>query len=65
MTTKLGPGECVVFDNLRVLHGRTGYSYDPPASGVGGVRNYKGAYIDWDELISKINVLNLSKSQIK
>ena len=60
MTTKLGPGECVVFDNLRVLHGRTGYSYDP-ASGDGGVRNYKGAYIDWDELISKINVLKSSK----
>ena len=56
ITTKLQPGECVVFDNLRVLHGRTGFKMDPSAS-KDSVRNYKGAYADWDEVISKLNVL--------
>ena len=51
---KLKPGECVAFDNTRVLHGRKGYSYKDKSSGE---RFLQGAYIDWDEIWSRINVL--------
>ena len=46
-------GECAVFDNHRVLHGRVGYTVDPK----GGSRSYNGAYVDWDEILSRMNIL--------
>lgn len=49
---KLSPGEIVVFDNDRVLHGRTGYTL---TENVG--RCLESAYIDWDVARSKLNVL--------
>eukprot|EP00095_Tigriopus_kingsejongensis_P000750 maker-scaffold273_size229271-snap-gene-1.25 protein:Tk00750 transcript:maker-scaffold273_size229271-snap-gene-1.25-mRNA-1 annotation:"gamma-butyrobetaine dioxygenase-like" len=49
---KLAEGECVIFDNQRVLHGRRGYSLSQS-----GHRHLQGCYMDWDEVISKINVL--------
>ncbi|XP_015751153.1 PREDICTED: gamma-butyrobetaine dioxygenase-like [Acropora digitifera] len=49
---KLSPGEIVVFDNDRVLHGRTGYTL---AEGMG--RCLESTYIDWDVARSKLNVL--------
>ena len=52
---KLQPGQCVVFDNLRVLHARTGYTLD--ANYQGAVRHYHGSYVDWDNLLCKLNVL--------
>lgn len=45
-------GDCVVFDNLRVLHGRRGFKMEK-----GGYRRLRGSYIDWDEARSRINVL--------
>lgn len=51
-TYKLSPGEMVVFDNDRVLHGRTGYTL---TEGAG--RCLESAYIDWDVARSKLNVL--------
>ena len=45
----------MVFDNQRVLHGRTSYKMEE-----GGVRHLEGGYVDWDELRSKINVLKRS-----
>ncbi|XP_074649435.1 gamma-butyrobetaine dioxygenase-like [Tubulanus polymorphus] len=48
----LKPGEIVVFDNLRVLHGRQQYDV-----GSSGVRNLEGIFIDWDEICSRIRVL--------
>ena len=45
-------GECVVFDNLRVLHGRRGFTLTE-----NGERTIQGGYIDWDEVRSKINIL--------
>ena len=48
-------GECVVFDNHRVLHGRVGYTMDPK----GGNRIYNGCYVDWDEILSKFNLLRV------
>ena len=49
---KLSSGEIVVFDNDRVLHGRTGYTL---AEGMG--RCLESTYIDWDVARSKLNVL--------
>jgi len=49
---KLSPGEIVVFDNDRVLHGRTGYTLTEEDG-----RCLESAYIDWDVARSKLNVL--------
>lgn len=45
---KVQPGDCYVFDNQRILHGRT--QFDPSSSlssgGGGGERHLRGAYLD-------------------
>jgi len=56
---KLQPGECVVFDNLRVLHGRTHFDLIGPD----GKREVHGGYVDWDEVKSKINILRKRLSE--
>lgn len=48
LRTKLSPGDIMCFDNLRVLHGRTGYSIKP-----GEVRILEAAFMDWDILHSR------------
>lgn len=50
---KLQPGQCVVFDNTRVLHGRTGFSLNQ-----GGGRWLQGCYSDKDAAFSKLRVLS-------
>jgi len=45
---KLRSGECVAFDNRRILHGRQGYTLKE-----GGKRRLIGSYLDWDEVLSK------------
>lgn len=47
---QMPPGECVIFDNRRVLHARTAFS--------GGERWLRGCYIDSDPLLSKMRVLS-------
>jgi gamma-butyrobetaine dioxygenase len=47
---RLAPGDVVVFDNTRVLHGRTAFS-------GGGERLLQGCYADIDGLRSTIAVL--------
>jgi gamma-butyrobetaine dioxygenase len=47
---KLEPGDLFIVDNLRVLHGRTGYSQ-------AGERHLQGCYADRDGLRSKLAVL--------
>ena len=47
---KLGPGQAVLFDNTRVLHGRTGFKAD-------GNRHLQGCYCDRDSLLSKWAIL--------
>lgn len=49
------PGDMLVNDNLRVLHGRTAFD---PASGV---RHLQGCYMDHSELLSRIRVLERSR----
>lgn len=48
---RLAPGELLVFHNRRVLHGRT--AFDPTA----GRRHLQGCYVDVDDLLSRIRVL--------
>ena len=47
----LGPGDCIVFDNTRILHARTAFE-----GGV-GARHLQGCYADLDGLASTVAVL--------
>lgn len=49
---KMAPGECVIFDNRRILHART--AFDP--GDVGKERWLKGCYVDGDPWESELNV---------
>ena len=51
-TFRLAPGEMIVFDNRRVLHGREAFD---PASGY---RSLRGCYVDRGEWDSRIRVLS-------
>jgi gamma-butyrobetaine dioxygenase len=55
LTFKLEPGEMVVFDNRRVLHGREAFD---PASGF---RHLHGCYVDRGEFTSRLRVLARSR----
>ncbi|KAI0123190.1 hypothetical protein BJ170DRAFT_557496, partial [Xylariales sp. AK1849] len=48
---KLKPGQCVIFDNLRVLHGRRRFDTSS------GSRWLKGTYVSSDAYISKLRTL--------
>ncbi|XP_076066288.1 gamma-butyrobetaine dioxygenase-like [Oratosquilla oratoria] len=50
---KLQPGDILVLDNMRVLHGRQPFD----SSTSVGCRHFHNAYIDWDELRSRRRVL--------
>jgi len=52
--TRLQPGEMVIFDNRRVLHGRA--RFDPQT----GTRHLRGCYVDHHDINSKIRVLGRS-----
>ncbi|BGP48658.1 hypothetical protein JCM10450v2_004534 [Rhodotorula kratochvilovae] len=65
---QLEPGECVVFDNRRVLHARTAFEFvRPAAEEAAGAeepgRWLKGAYMDGDELWSKWRVLKAKERE--
>lgn len=48
------PGECVIFDNRRVLHARRAFH----VGDAGKERWLRGAYIDKDPYMSKLRILN-------
>ena len=48
---RLSSGELLIFDNRRVLHGRA--AFDPTTGG----RHLQGCYVDRDQLLSRIRVL--------
>ncbi|KAF4553518.1 Taurine catabolism dioxygenase TauD-like protein 4 [Elsinoe fawcettii] len=52
---KMSPGECVIFDNRRILHARTAFS----PGDVGKERWLKGCYVDGDPWESELNVHNI------
>ena len=45
-------GDCISFDNTRILHGRKGYLATKDSG-----RLYQGSYVAWDEIRSKMNVI--------
>ncbi|WP_051944561.1 2-trimethylaminoethylphosphonate dioxygenase [Streptacidiphilus rugosus] len=47
---RLSPGDCLVFDNTRLLHARTAFAR-------GGARHLQGCYADLDGLLSTLAVL--------
>jgi gamma-butyrobetaine dioxygenase len=49
-TFKLEPGDCMVFDNTRILHARTAFESS-------GERHLQGCYADLDSLASTLAVL--------
>jgi gamma-butyrobetaine dioxygenase len=55
LTFRLSPGDCVVFDNTRVLHARTAFS-------EAGERHLQGCYADLDGLLSTLAVLRRGRS---
>jgi gamma-butyrobetaine dioxygenase len=50
LTFRLEPGHCVVFDNTRILHARTGFA-------ATGRRHLQGCYADLDGVASTLAVL--------
>jgi gamma-butyrobetaine dioxygenase len=50
LTFRLEPGDCVVFDNTRILHARTGFA-------ATGRRHLQGCYADLDGVASTVAVL--------
>ena len=56
--SKLFLGECVCFDNTRVLHGRKGFVVTGDAN-----RLYQGGYVAWDEIRSRMNVIKHKKHE--
>ena len=47
MALRLAPGDCLIFDNTRILHGRTGFTST-------GDRLLQGCYADLDGLASTV-----------
>lgn len=52
VTFKLECGEIITFDNTRLIHGRTGFTDTD-----NNTRHLVGAYLDWDEIYSRLRVL--------
>jgi gamma-butyrobetaine dioxygenase len=55
LTFRLAPGDCVIFDNTRLMHSRTAFD----ESGTGS-RHLQGCYADLDGLASTVEVLERS-----
>lgn len=56
LQVKLKPGEMAVFDNTRVLHGRTEFNYQ------GSTRHLRGYYIEKNEVDSRMRVLSQNEN---
>jgi gamma-butyrobetaine dioxygenase len=57
LNLRLAPGDCLIFDNTRVLHARTAFSLPADADGSQG-RHLQGCYADLDGLASTLAVLS-------
>lgn len=55
--TPFAPGDLILFDNRRMLHGRD--AFDPRS----GVRRLEGCYLDRDEILSRLRVLDRGGSR--
>ena len=56
LNLRLAPGDCLIFDNTRVLHARTAFSMSEGSPG----RRLQGCYADLDGLASTLAVLGRS-----
>lgn len=56
LTFRLVPGDCLVFDNTRVLHARTGFAATGP-------RHLQGCYTDLDGVASTVALLRRERSK--
>lgn len=57
---RMQEGDCVIFNNRRVLHGRKAFTSQPADGALPGgdaVRWLKGAYLDHDDFFSKVRVM--------
>lgn len=50
--TTLESGSMVALDNFRLMHGRNSYKVES-----GGCRHLEGGYVDWDEVTSRMRIL--------
>jgi gamma-butyrobetaine dioxygenase len=58
VTARLAPGDCVIFDNTRILHGRTAFADGGDTGGTSARRRHlQGCYADLDGLASAVAVL--------
>ena len=55
LTFRLGPGDCVIFDNTRLMHSRTAFEDSSTGS-----RHLQGCYADLDGLASTVEMLERS-----
>jgi gamma-butyrobetaine dioxygenase len=58
LNLRLAPGDCLVFDNTRVLHARTAFALSAGSPG----RHLQGCYADLDGLASTMAVLKRKES---
>jgi gamma-butyrobetaine dioxygenase len=58
LTFRLEPGDCVVFDNTRILHARTGFA-------ATGQRHLQGCYADLDGVASTMAVLRRNRGETR
>jgi gamma-butyrobetaine dioxygenase len=66
LTLRLTPGDCLIFDNTRVLHARTAFTAAPDtdaerAGTAPAERHLQGCYADLDGLLSTLAVLRRSR----
>jgi len=57
LNLRLAPGDCLIFDNTRILHARTAFSLAAGDDGAQG-RHLQGCYADLDGLASTLAVLS-------
>ncbi|KFB45216.1 AGAP012477-PA-like protein [Anopheles sinensis] len=55
---RTSPGDILTFSNVRMVHGRTGYT-----DTSGNTRHIVGAYLDWDEIYSRLRVLKAAEKK--
>lgn len=58
LSFRLEPGDCVIFDNTRILHARTGFKES-------GRRHLQGCYADLDSAASMLQVLRRDQTDTK
>lgn len=56
LNLRLAPGDCLIFDNTRILHARTAFS-------MAGRRHLQGCYADLDGLASTLAVPRREEAQ--